>query len=59
MFVIFLPPPQVKIQVRGKVPTVAIDKTDGVVVYLSPESLTTTFSTSKSSEMCVRPRHPR
>lgn len=41
----------VKVQVRGKVPTVAIDKTDGIVTILSKESLGANFITSKSSEM--------
>lgn len=41
----------VKVQVRNKVPTVAIDKTDGIVVILSKESMGVSFVTSKSSEM--------
>ena len=35
----------------SKVPTVAIDKTDGIVVILPQGSLDTSFTTSKSSEM--------
>jgi adenylyl cyclase-associated protein len=45
---------QMKIQTRGTCPSVAIDKTDGCVVYLSKEACDgTTFVTSKSSEMNV------
>lgn len=41
-------------QVRGVVPSIAIDKTDGMMTYLSKESMTvTTFTTSKSSEMNI------
>lgn len=43
----------VKVQIIGSVPTVNVDKTDGVVVYLSEKSLETTIITSKSSEMNV------
>jgi Adenylate cyclase associated (CAP) C terminal len=35
------------------VPSVAIDKTDGFLCYLSAAALETTFTTSKSSEMNV------
>ena len=42
---------RVKVQVKSKVPTVAIDKTDGIVVILPQGSLETSFTTSKSSEM--------
>lgn len=42
---------RVKVQVKSKVPTVAIDKTDGIVVILPQCSLDTSFTTSKSSEM--------
>jgi len=44
----------VKVQVRQHVPTVAIDKTDGIVVLLSKEGLGTSFITSKSSEMNIQ-----
>ncbi len=44
----------VKVQVRQKVPTVAIDKTDGILVILSQASLGASFITSKSSEMNVQ-----
>jgi len=40
-------------QVRDTVPSVAIDKTDGILVYLSENSLAATFTTSKSSEMNI------
>ncbi|KAL0491757.1 cyclase-associated protein 1 [Acrasis kona] len=43
----------VKVQVVGSVPTVNVDKTDGVVIYLSEASINTTIITSKSSEMNV------
>jgi len=43
----------VQVQVIGKVPTVSIDKTDGIQVYLSKESLDTHIVTAKSSEMNV------
>lgn len=46
-------PQNTRWQVKTKVPTVAIDKTDGIVVILPRGSLDTTFTTSKSSEMCV------
>jgi len=36
-----------------KVPTVSIDKTDGCMVYLSKESLSTQLVTAKSSEMNI------
>lgn len=42
-----------RLQVRVKVPTVAIDKTDGIVVILSKDSLEAVITTSKSSEMYV------
>jgi adenylyl cyclase-associated protein len=44
---------RMKVQVRGMVPSVAIDKTDGFLCYLSKDGLETTFTTSKSSEMNV------
>jgi len=42
-----------QIQVTGKSPTVSIDKTDGVQVYLSKDGLETEIFSSKSSEMNV------
>ena len=36
-----------------KVPTVSIDKTDGCMVYLSKDSLSTQLVTAKSSEMNI------
>jgi adenylyl cyclase-associated protein len=45
----------VKVQCKGKAPTVSIDKTDGIVIYLSRESMAETkIVTSKSSEMNVQ-----
>ena len=45
---------RMQVQVRGMCPSVAIDKTDGILVYLSKETAgDTTFVTSKSSEMNV------
>ncbi|GMI25527.1 hypothetical protein TeGR_g6539, partial [Tetraparma gracilis] len=45
---------RMQVQSRGMVPSIAIDKTDGILVYVSKESAsTTTFVTSKSSEMNV------
>jgi adenylyl cyclase-associated protein len=44
---------RIKAQTRGLCPSFVIDKTDGIVVYLSEESLGTSFVTSKSSEMNV------
>uniref|UniRef100_A0A2I9LNN7 Adenylate cyclase-associated protein n=1 Tax=Centruroides hentzi TaxID=88313 RepID=A0A2I9LNN7_9SCOR len=43
----------IQAQSMGKVPTVAIDKTDGVLIYLSPKSLDAEIVTSKSSEVNV------
>jgi adenylyl cyclase-associated protein len=40
-------------QVLGRVPTVAIEKTDGCQVYLSRKSLDTEIVSSKSSAMNV------
>lgn len=40
-------------QVTGKVPTISIDKTDGVQVYLSAECLDVEIITAKSSEMNI------
>ncbi|KAJ8610863.1 hypothetical protein CTAYLR_009143 [Chrysophaeum taylorii] len=43
-----------KCQARGTVPSVAIDKTDGILTYLSRETLDiTSFVTSKSSDMQI------
>mmetsp|Transcript_7446 Transcript_7446/g.13466 ORF Transcript_7446/g.13466 Transcript_7446/m.13466 type:complete len:467 (-) Transcript_7446:13-1413(-) len=43
-----------KLQIRGVCPSVAVDKTDGCLTYLSRETAgVTTFVTSKSSEMNV------
>jgi len=39
--------------VLGVVPTVSIEKTDGCQIYLSKDSLNTSFITAKSSEMNV------
>lgn len=43
----------VQAQVIHRVPTVSVDKTDGCMIYLSKESLTTQIVTAKSSEMNV------
>lgn len=43
----------VQMQVTGKVPTITIDKTDGVQMYLSKGSLEVEIVSSKSSEMNV------
>eukprot|EP00742_Colponemidia_sp_Colp-10_P005099 GILJ01005446.1.p1 GENE.GILJ01005446.1~~GILJ01005446.1.p1 ORF type:complete len:498 (+),score=105.47 GILJ01005446.1:42-1496(+) len=43
----------VKLQVLGSVPSIAVDKTSGFQVYLSRESLGCKFVSSKSSEMNV------
>lgn len=43
----------VQAQVMVKVPTVSIDKTDGCMVYLSKDSLSTQLVTAKSSEMNI------
>ncbi|TMW63887.1 hypothetical protein Poli38472_014797 [Pythium oligandrum] len=43
----------VQVQCKGKVPSVAIDKTDGCLVYVSYEGRDVQFVTSKSSEMNV------
>ncbi|BFZ11262.1 hypothetical protein BsWGS_14301 [Bradybaena similaris] len=40
-------------QVTGKIPTLSIDKTDGCLMYLSPESLNVEIVTAKSSEMNI------
>lgn len=44
---------RVEIHCRQKCPAVAIDKTDGIVVYLPPTSLDSEILASKSSEMNV------
>jgi len=43
----------VEVQVTGKVPSFAIDKTSGAQIYLSKGALDTEIVTSKSSEMNV------
>ncbi|TDH72682.1 hypothetical protein CCR75_002757 [Bremia lactucae] len=43
----------VQVQCKGMVPSVAIDKTDGCLVYVSWEGREVQFVTSKSSEMNV------
>ncbi|CAM9565379.1 unnamed protein product [Choristocarpus tenellus] len=42
-----------QVQVRGSVPSITVDKTDGFLCYLGKDGLSTTFTTSKSSEMNV------
>ena len=44
---------RVQTQVKGSVPAIAIDKTDGCVVYLSWESRAAQIVTSKCSELNV------
>ncbi|KAH7637072.1 adenylate cyclase-associated protein-like protein [Dermatophagoides farinae] len=44
---------RVQAQVNGVVPTITIDKTDGIEVYLSNESLQCEIVTSKSSEINI------
>jgi len=44
---------RLQVQVREQVPSIAIDKCDGILVYLSKESMGASFTTSKSSEMNV------
>lgn len=43
----------VKAQSMGRVPTIAVDKTDGAHIYLSNDSLSVEVVTSKSSEVNV------
>ncbi|KAI9905211.1 hypothetical protein PsorP6_014213 [Peronosclerospora sorghi] len=43
----------VQVQCKGMLPSVAIDKTDGCLVYISWEGRDVQFVTSKSSEMNV------
>lgn len=38
---------RMKVQVRGAVPSVAVDKTDGFLCYLGKDGFETTFTTSK------------
>lgn len=38
---------RMKVQIRGSVPSVAVDKTDGFMCYLSKDGLSTSFITSK------------
>lgn len=42
---------RMEVQIRGSVPSVAVDKTDGFLCYLSKESLGTNFVASK---VCFR-----
>lgn len=44
---------RVKVQVRGSVPSVAVDKTDGFLCYLGKDGLSTTFITSKVRCACL------
>lgn len=44
---------RIEIHCRDKCASVAIDKTDGIIVYLPPTSLDTPIVASKSSEMNV------
>lgn len=44
---------RMKIQVREKLPSVAIDKTDGILVGLTWQARDAVLTTSKSSEMNV------
>jgi adenylyl cyclase-associated protein len=45
----------IKLQCKGKAPTVSVDKTDGIVIYLSRDSMyETKIVASKSSEMNVQ-----
>jgi len=45
---------RMKVQVKGNVPSIAIDKTDGCLVYLSKDSMETQIVQSKSSEMNIQ-----
>lgn len=47
---------RIKVQVRGSVPSVAVDKTDGFLCYLGKDGLETTFVTSKVP--CARKTQP-
>jgi adenylyl cyclase-associated protein len=42
-----------QLQITGRAPTVVIDKTDGLQLYLSKESMDIEILTAKSSEMNV------
>jgi len=42
-----------QIQITGRAPTISVDKTDGVQIYLSKEGLETEILSSKSSEMNI------
>jgi adenylyl cyclase-associated protein len=44
---------RMQVQVKGTVASIAIDKTDGCLVYLSKESMDTQIVQSKSSEMNI------
>jgi len=48
----------VEVQVQNAVPSIAIDKTTGIQVYLSKNSLHTEITTSKSDSMNVLLPHP-
>lgn len=43
----------IELQITGRAPSVAIDKTSGIQLYLSAQGLETEITTSKSSEMNV------
>lgn len=43
----------IQLQPLGKVPTIAIDKTDGIQIFMSKESLDAEITSAKSSEMNV------
>jgi len=43
----------IQVQVLGKVPSFAIDKTDGFMLHLSKESLSSEIVSSKCSEMNI------
>ncbi|XP_057309700.1 adenylyl cyclase-associated protein-like isoform X1 [Hydractinia symbiolongicarpus] len=43
----------IKAQANGKVPTISVDKTDGVLIYLNDKSLDAQIISAKSSEMNV------
>eukprot|EP00213_Chloropicon_mariensis_P002918 CAMPEP_0197477760 /NCGR_PEP_ID=MMETSP1309-20131121/20464_1 /TAXON_ID=464262 /ORGANISM="Genus nov. species nov., Strain RCC998" /LENGTH=478 /DNA_ID=CAMNT_0043018883 /DNA_START=95 /DNA_END=1531 /DNA_ORIENTATION=- len=43
----------IQLQPLGKVPTIAIDKTDGIQIFMSKESLDAEITSAKSSEMNI------
>jgi len=43
----------IEVQVLGKVPSIAIDKTSGVQLYLSKDALESELVTSKSSDVNI------